>query len=61
MAETRTVLRFRVYISITIDSEDDDCDFLNINSILVVDRVASPIRWSPVFVDIADCEAVLIS
>ena len=46
-------------IDLTVDSEDDDCDFYKINPILVPNRVASPIRWSPVFMDIADCEAAI--
>ena len=47
-------------IDLTVDSEDDDCDFYKINPILVPNRVASPIRWSPVFMDIADCEAAIL-
>ena len=47
------------FIDLTVDSEDDDCDFYKINTILVPNRVASPIRWSPVFMDIADCEAAI--
>ena len=46
-------------IDLTVDSEDDECDFYHINPILVETRVASPIRWSPVFMDIAECEAAI--
>ncbi len=46
-------------IDLTEDS-DTEIDHYNVNYILSVDRVPSPIRWSPVFIDVTVCESQII-